>query len=158
MTSSLLLPFSHGITVSGVNGIESDVLLSTSYSSYVIPTNATTTVKPEGQENTSHNIGVISESQSTGGAIVWFSSQMFLDESVSSAIGGTNYDYVSSIVSTLCGAKADGNEVSAPLTLVTETLELNAISTALIALIVVGIIPVSIIVIGIVYCVKRRRK
>ena len=71
-TASLMLPFTHGISISTVDGISSSKLLSTSVDSYIISPTATTTVKPEGQEEKSYNVGVISENSNNGAAIVWF--------------------------------------------------------------------------------------
>lgn len=157
LTSSTLLPFSHGITVESVADIETEILLSTSYSSYIIPTDATTTVKPDGQESTSHNVGVTAKNKN-GGAIVWISSQMFLDESVSSAIGGGNFNLVSSLSASLCGAEAGDGASSTPLTLITEKLEITPVSTVLIAFTVVGIIPIATIVLGVIRYVKRKNR
>lgn len=157
ITSMSLLPFSHGITVSSVSGIETTSIFSTSGTSYIIPTTATTTQKPEGQESKSYNVGVISENSTNGSAVIWLSSQMFLDESANSAVGGGNFEYASAISAYMCGAKQESSTTE-PLTLITEKLTFSFSSVALVALLVVGIVPITTIVIGIVYCHKRRRK
>lgn len=157
-TASLMLPFSHGISVLSVDGINSAKILSTSAASYIIPTTATSTAKPAGQEEKSYNVGVISENEKNNSAIIWFSSEMFLDESVSSATGGGNFEYATAISKYMCDAEEVGAEASTPLTLTTERLTFSFGSMAVIALLVVGIVPVSTIIIGIVYCYKRKRK
>ena len=156
-TASLMLPFTHGISISTVDGISSSKLLSTSVDSYIISPTATTTVKPEGQEEKSYNVGVISENSNNGAAIVWFSSQLLLDESVNSAIGGGNFEYTAAISKYMCAVEATSTE-TAPLPLVTEKLTVSFGSMAIIAILVAMIVPVSTVIIGIAYCYKRKRR
>ena len=156
-TTSLMLPFTHGISISDINGISGSILLSTSATSYIIPSTATTTAKPAGQEEKSYSVGVIAESRSSNAAIAWFSSQLLLDESVNSAIGGGNLEYVAAISKYMCGAEETSTE-TAPLPLITEKLTFSLGSRAIIALLVVGVVPVSTIIIGVAYCYKRKRK
>ena len=152
-----MLPFTHGISISDVNGISSSILLSTSAASYIIPPTATTTAKPAGQEEKSYSVGVIAESSSSNAAIAWFSSQLLLDESVNSAIGGGNLKYVAAISKYMSGAEEASTE-AAPLPLITEKLTFALGSRAIVALLVVGIVPISTLIIGRAYCYKRKRK
>lgn len=157
VAGATLLPFTHGIAITEVSGVEAGAILSTSGASYIIPTTATSTVKPEGQEEKSYNVGVIAEN-GAGGSVIWFSSQMFLDESVSSATGGGNFEYATAISKYMCGAKESESAATVPMTLVTETLTFTPGAMAITALLVVGIVPISTIIIGVVYCYKRKRK
>ena len=158
LSASPLLPFSHGINIFSVDGINSVKILSTSQTSYILPTTATSTSKPAGQEEKTYTVGVISENSANSSAIIWFSSQMFLDESVNSATGGGNFEYTTAISKYMCGTEESDTQSLTPLELTTETLTFSLSSMAIVAIIVVAIIPLTIVIIGIVYCQRRKKR
>ena len=155
--ASVMLPFAHGISIDQVQGISTTQLLSSSAASYIIQPTATSTVKPEGQEEKSYAIGVISENEANGSAIIWMASEAFLDESANQVVSGGNFTCASAITARACDASVGGDTYTEPLALVTERLTVSFGSMAIIALLVVGIVPIGTIIFGVVYCQKRKR-
>lgn len=158
LTTSVLLPFAHGINVSEIDGTVNTEFLYTSESSYIIPTTSSTISKPEGQDEKKYTVGVISEKNDTNSTLVWVSSQMFFDESVNSAASDGNFEYIISISNYLCDNKNLNNVNVSSLTLTTEKLTFSYNSMAFSAILIIGIIPISVIIIGLIYCHKRKAK
>ena len=158
VSASVMLPFSHGISITQVQGVTVSQILSTSAASYIIEPTATSTLKPDGQEEKSYAVGVIAESSANGSAIIWASSEAFLDESASQMAGGGNFTCAVAITTNACDVSIESESYTAPLAMVTEKLTVSFGSMAIIALLVVGIIPIGTIIFGIAYCQKRKRK
>ena len=156
VTSSILLPNAHAITISDAAGVASNPIFNTSSASYLVPIEATSAQKPEGAEERAYTIGAISEA-TNGSAITWISSPAVFDESANRYVSGGNYAYMSAIISYMCGVEAGESAVDS-LTLSTETLTFSGLSFAMIALLMVAVIPLSIIIIGAVYCHRRKAR
>ncbi len=153
----VFLPFAHGIGVSEKSGITTTEVLTTSERSYIISTSQTTLEKPEGQEEQSHAVGVISENTSNGSAVIWFSCQALLDETANGQVNGGNFNYATAIASALCDSdNASGESSTAPLVLKSEQLTISSTVLAILSIVLVIALPLAILIIGGVYCHKRK--
>lgn len=158
LNASPLLPYSHGIAISDINDIVTTSLLKTSNAAYIVPTTSSSIAKPEEQDEKAYTIGAIAENKTNEGAIIWFSSQMMLDESVNNVTGG-NFKYVSAICKHFCGADLSSTtDDYEPITLASEKLTFSIVSMAAVALLVVAIIPITVIIIGVIHVAKRKKK
>ena len=155
-TGSILLPSAHAIAISDTAGITSNAIFNTSAASYVIATDAASAEKPYGAQEASYPVGVIAEA-TNGSAITWISSGAFFDDTANQYASGGNYAYASAITSYLCGVDTSITAVNA-LTLTTETLAISNATLAIIALLIVAVIPLSVIIIGAVYCYRRKMR
>ena len=156
VTGSVLLPSAHAIEISDTAGITASPIFNTSSASYVIAIDAASAEKPEDTEEASYPIGVIAEA-TNGSAITWISSGAFLDDTANQYSSGGNYAYASAITSYLCGVDTSSAAVNA-LTLTSETLSINNGALAIIALLIVAVVPLSVIIIGTVYCYRRKMR
>ncbi len=153
--SQIMLPLAHGICIVDSDDIAITPIFSTSAEAYIVPTDATTMEKPEGQDSKIHNIGVISKKQ-TGGTLLWVSSLGITDETANSYMSGNNYKFLSSFISDLCDAPDTVNGELAFLSL--DALTVPTASAAIISSILILVIPTAIIAFGFVYWIRRRRK
>ena len=156
VTGSALLPSAHAISISDTAGITTNAIFNTSAASYILPPDATSAEKPEGAESLSYPVGVIAEA-TNGSAITWISSGAFIDDTANQYASGGNYAYALAITSYMCGVETSNTTTNA-LTLTTETLSINNATLAIIALLIVAIIPLSVIIIGAVYCYRRKMR
>lgn len=154
----ILLPFSHGISVS--EALPSDIrvtpLFTTSDSSYIVDSSSESIEKPEGQEAASYNIGVVAESISSGATVVWVSSPYLTSDQANSITAGGNYSYLMSAVSYMCAPESIAYE--SPVSLDTARLTVSAGSAGVWAIIFIIVIPITILVGGLVYWNRRRKK
>lgn len=152
-----LIPTAHAIATFDTAGVTSMPILSTSASSYVIPTTSSSAEKPEGTEQKSYAAGIVAEA-TNGSTVLWLASSAVFDETANQYSGGGNFEFAASVVSYLCGIERTANSEFKALTLVSEQLTFSGASRLIVSAILVAVIPLSVMIAGIVYCYKRKRR
>ena len=157
-TTYIMMPYAHGIRVNEQlpDGVNVTGIFSSSTASYIVPTDAETTARPEGQENASHLIGALAEAQN-GSALFWATSYGIADEASNSYTANGNFMYFLSAVKYLTGA-TENISTLAPMTLTTPRLTVSAASVAIWSFVLIILIPLVIFVCGLAYWMKRRKK
>ena len=158
LTSSALMAYSHGIDIISGSGANATPIFVTGESAYAIPADSTSIDKPDGAEEKAFNIAAISE-KSNDSAVIWFGSHLFLDESANNQIGGGNFEYATALIKHVCSADESIAANSAePMVLATEFLTPSASALSVIAILLIIVIPISTVVLGGIYCHKRKRR
>lgn len=154
----IMMPYAHGIRIDEQlpEGVSTTGIFMTGESSYIVPTDAETTARPEGQDPASHIIGVLAEAQN-GSALFWAGSYGIADESSNSYTANGNFMYFLSAVKYLTGA-TENISTLAPMTLSTPRLTVSAASVAIWSFILIILIPAVIFVCGMTYWMKRRKR
>ncbi len=155
--NSVMLNLTHGIHISVPlpSGTTVTPLFTTSAESYIVPPDAQSAEKPEGQDAKSHNVGVISEA-SNGSILVWISSINSTNETYNTYISNGNYTYLGAILSYLGNAPKTIDDT--PTFLSIDALDVNIAPKAFISIVLIIIIPVAITTFGFIYWIRRRRK
>lgn len=149
-----LIPSAHAIALSSVRNVKSEILFSTSDSSYLKVDDS------ESSEKASYNLGVaLSETVDSGTSkIVWFSSSEMLTDTVASAVSYGNYYYYlyslnwmfDSFESEL--AHISGTSLDEP------TLTVSEGAARLWSVMFIAVIPLAIFVPGLCLWIRRRRR
>lgn len=158
----LLVPYAQGISVpdNGVEGMTYTKLLSGSDSSIVKTkvTNSSTLEKEEGDIEGPVCVGVKAEKELDSGSAVLYvfgSAQMFTDNA-DSVVSGNNKQLFSNIMSMLADHEVS---VSVPVkSYEVENLTVAAKDSTLFGIFAIVLMPLSLLVIGIVIWLKRRKK
>ncbi len=157
-SSYILLPSAHGIQIADTlpEGVRATGIFTTSESAYIVDLNAETIERPEGQETAAHHVGVVSEA-ANGSQLIWISSFGATDDNANSYTSGGNYMYLLSAVKWLCDTEG-GISVISPLMLSTPHLTVPAASAGLWSIILIFLIPIAVLICGLVYWLKRRKR
>lgn len=152
----ILLTMAHGIKLGEkADDINTMGIFSSTAVSHIIPTDAETTARPEGQDASEHLIGAVAESDS-GTKIVWIASPDFFGEGANSYTAGGNYAYALSAIKWIC-AKQDSIKIS-PLPMETSRLVVSAGSAAIWSVVLIFMIPLAVFGCGMLYWLRRRKK
>ena len=154
----IMMPYAHGIRIDDQlpEGVSATGIFGTSESSYIVPTDAETTARPEGQDAASHHVGVIAQAQN-GSTLLWLGSYGIADEASNSYTANGNFMYFLSAVKYLTGA-TENISTLAPMTLSTPRLTVPTGAANLWSIILIILIPLAILVCGLAYWMKRRKK
>jgi len=159
----VMVPLTHGIREldSYRSSLEITPLLTTSTESYG-KIDVTNTEREEGDIAGPFNITVaisevLNEEAGIETRIVWIPSSLIMDESIDSAVGGTNSIFVLNALTWLCGEQVSGVVIDAKA-LTGAQLTMNASQATMWAMILMIVLPVACIIGGIVIFISRRKR
>lgn len=160
----VLLPVAHGLVVSETLSANMSVttLLETSDSAFskVAGYSLTTYEKEDGDIDGPFALAVaITDTidDSTESQIVWVSSGALLDESSNSRVSGGNLDFFLNCLNWMCDAEESDLSIHAKA-LSQEYLTMDSATSSMLALLMVGVIPVAYLAIGITIWIRRKRR
>lgn len=157
-----LMPLAHGIRRLDAyrSSLEITDLLTTTDSAYskLDPYNATTLEKEDGDVDGPFSVAVaVSEAVDAGEArLVWFSTSQFLDQSVNQMVSGGNEDLFLNALNWMC--ERENNISIRSKSLSASYLTIPSGEVSLISAIITVILPLLVLSIGIVLCVRRRKR
>lgn len=157
-----LMPIAHGITTLDTyrDTLQITPLLSTTQNAYakVDAYNVTTLEKTDGDIDGPFDVGVaVTETVDAGESrLVWFSTSQFLLDDVNSLVSGANHDLFLNALNYLCERE---NSISIRAkSLMSEYLTIPSGTASLLSVIITTVLPLSVILVGIVVCVRRRKR
>lgn len=133
-------------------------LLTTSSTAYIKTdvASATTYEKSEEDEEGKFMLAAAITDSASDSQIVWFTSTLFCQTTYDEAVGGTNSDLFLNALSWMC--QSENNITIHAKTISTEYLTVPATSVALLALMMIAVLPIGCIVIGIYVAIGRRKR
>lgn len=157
-----LMPLAHGIR--RLDAYRSSLtvtdLLTTTDSAYskLDPYNATTLEKEDGDVEGPFSVAVaVSETVDAGETrLVWFSTSQFLDQSVNQMVSGGNEDLFLNALNWMC--ERENNISIRAKSLSASYLTIPSGEASLISTIITVILPLLVLSVGIVVCVRRRKR
>ena len=157
-----LMPLAHGIR--RLDAYRSSLtvtdLLTTTDSAYskLDPYNATTLEKEDGDVEGPFSVAVaVSETVDAGETrLVWFSTSQFLDQSVNQMVSGGNEDLFLNALNWMC--ERENNISIRAKSLSASYLTIPSGEASLISTIITVILPLFVLSVGIVVCVRRRKR
>ena len=156
------MPLAHGIR--RLDAYRSSLtvtdLLTTTDSAYskLDPYNATTLEKEDGDVEGPFSVAVaVSETVDAGETrLVWFSTSQFLDQSVNQMVSGGNEDLFLNALNWMC--ERENNISIRAKSLSASYLTIPSGEASLISTIITVILPLLVLSVGIVVCVRRRKR
>lgn len=129
-----------------------------------VPVDGTTESKDEvdstleEDEPTYYDIGALVKLQTDQGSgkLCWLSSPLFLDSNYNNAVAGGNYTYFITILENMCEKKSSLAIAAKPMT--DPSLVLTSGQAAFWAVLIIGLIPLSLPIIGIIIRERRRHR
>ena len=158
----LLMPIAHGIVKmdSYRSTLTVTDLLATSSQAYLKlnPDSATTLERQDGDVSGPFDVGVaVSESVSGGEArMVWFSTSQFLNDQVDQMVGGANQDLFLNSLNWMC--ERENNISIRAKSLSQAYLTVPSGTASVLSALLAVVLPLSVIVVGIVVVVRRRKR
>lgn len=113
----------------------------------------TTTEKEDGDTDGPFYIGVVSE---LGGKLFWVSSEGFLNSNIDSAVSGANSNLFMNVMNWM-GGQEDSISIRGK-SVERATLTVPQSSSSLWSIIMIGVIPAALIIVGIVIVIRRKRR
>ncbi len=152
----ILLTMAHGIIFAEKpEGVDGMAIFSSTAASHIVPPDAETTARPEGQTAAEHIVGAVVESDA-GARLIWVSSPDFMGTAANSYTAGGNFAYALSAINWAC--KQDETVKISPLPMETTRLVVSAGSATVLSILIILVIPLVIFVFGMTYWLRRRRK
>ena len=151
----ILTPIAQPIAETEDNSAEITWLLTTSDSSYakIAALDMKTTEKEDGDVDGPFNVGAVSEGN---GKFVWFTSSGMLDINVDYTVGGANSNLILNALNWM-GDQEESISIRAK-SIDEETLTVPASSSSFWSVVMIGIIPAALIVVGILIFIRRKRR
>lgn len=155
--SNVIEGIAAGLTIGSSTGYEVSSLLNTSseafskVSGYAMPTSE----KEEGDIDGPFSVALLAVHSASQGKLVWFSSDVLLDDTYNSYSSGANVDIVLNSISYMIG-KTDSISIRAK-SLDYNYLTISASQATLIKIILIGAIPVFYLLYGAEEVIRRRR-
>lgn len=145
----------HGINFSeSISGVTLSTLFTTSSSAYTVPQGAeNTTDRTEASQDGPFTVGASAESGDT--RIVWFASAHALDDTVDSLVSGGNHAFAVSACDWLSGKEESVSIAS--ISLEEPKLIITEDALTVCSLFFCAVIPLSILIGGLVFWLRRRR-
>ena len=161
-TSSLyvLLPQVHGIKKADTmpEGVSYTSLLTTSGAAYakLDAYNLSSLEKADEDAVGPFDLGAVMEKSATGGKLIWITGAPMLEQSIDAAVSGGNSTYILTMLNSLCDK---GISVSiAAKSMQMASLVIDEFSGNLWGAVITVIIPAAIVVGGLVYWMRRRKR
>ena len=131
-------------------------LLTTSESAYTKAAgmNATTVEKEDGDEEGQFHVAAVSELGE--GRLVWIASSEFLDDNVNAMVSGANGNLLMNAVDWMAGQEETISIRSKSLD--EDGLTVTGAENSLWSAVMIGILPAALIALGIVICIRRKRR
>lgn len=163
----MILPTAQGIAIGEAprDGISVSPLISTSDQAYskVDVVNYETLAKESGDIDGPFSLAVaVTEDVTVGeetkqAQLVYVTTSGIMDDTMNSAVSGGNYDFVMNAVSWMMGSETASVSIDAK-SLAYDYLVVTAGSANTWAVVLMGVLPVGILIIGIVVWIRRRRR
>lgn len=157
----VLLPIAQGLTVSETlpDGITVTELLTTSSSAFskIAGYSLTSYEKETVDIAGPFSLGVAIADGNSGSSIVWVSSAALLDDEINSYVSGGNQDLFLNAMSWICEPEEQSFSIHAK-SLETEYLTIDSGTVTVLTLLMLGIIPLTVLGVGIMIVIGRKRR
>ena len=154
------MPLSQGITVGEApSGVTVTELLTSSDTAFskVDGYSLQTYTKEDGDIDGPFALAVAVEDETSGSRIVWAATENLVNDSASAGVSGGNLDFFLNTIGWLCGSSGSDLTIHAK-DLTMEYLTIDAGTTTLLTVLVVGIVPLAYLAVGLVIWIRRRRR
>ncbi len=156
----VLYPEAQAITTldSKPDSVTISPLLTTSDSAYIKLNveNLETLEKEKGDEKGTYTVGAAITDSKTNAQIVWFTSTLFTQSSYDQAVGGINTDLFLNSLSWMCKSESSITIHAKPIT--NEYLTVSSLSSAMLSLVVVVLLPLAFIAVGVYVAISRKKR
>jgi len=157
-TANVIIPLSHSIdcTKGAPAGITVTPLFTTSSAAYMVSTDSASAEKPEGAEERAFCVGAVAENQN-GGQLLWIASYHFLNDTINQAASGGNYSFLTKLA-TQQGAGQTEAPTADLLPMITPKLTVEPGASGALSILLIIVIPLVIIIVGMLYRLRRKKR